>query len=184
MAARSLFVGISLSLALGLGGCASRPSTCYVTLSSAGQPTAEACESGPVLMVRPITPTSAAYYVPPYVLGALSYEGFLAPVEDTPDAAVQEPEAPGTIVGSFAARSGAKGEPSEAASALEEAIVPDGGTVAPVTTAADPFASWMVRGAAPANRIAPEHPRLDGEVRYLRPYEGMPTLAISPDLFL
>ena len=69
-----------------VGGCTSIPSRCYVTLDNGGSPTAEACETGPELIVRPITPTNAAYYVPPYVIAALSYEGFLVPREPAADA--------------------------------------------------------------------------------------------------
>ncbi|MCB8837306.1 hypothetical protein [Aurantimonas sp. VKM B-3413] len=68
-----------ISLLSAFYGCVGGPSKCYVTLSPGGRPTAEACEKGPVLTVRPITGTNAAYYVPPYVLGALSYEGFVDP---------------------------------------------------------------------------------------------------------
>lgn len=74
-----------LTLAI-VGGCTSIPSRCYVTLDNGGGPTAEACETGPELIVRPITPTNAAYYVPPYVIAALSYEGFLVPREPAVDA--------------------------------------------------------------------------------------------------
>ena len=68
---------VLISLLSVFAGCVGGPSKCYVTLSPHGQPTAEACEKGPVLTVRPITETNAAYYVPPYVLGALSYEGYV-----------------------------------------------------------------------------------------------------------
>lgn len=79
-----------------VGGCTSIPSRCYVTLDNGGGPTAEACETGPELIVRPITPTNAAYYVPPYVIAALSYEGFLVPREPTVDAdAVEDGEPAG-----------------------------------------------------------------------------------------
>ncbi len=59
-----------------LGGCLS-PQQCYLTLDATGGPTAEACEDGPNLVVRPITTQNSAYYVPTYVLAALSYEGYL-----------------------------------------------------------------------------------------------------------
>ena len=72
---------VLLGLLTGLTGCAVGPSRCYVTLDRVGAPTAEACETGPNLVVRPITETNAAYYVPPYVIGALAYEGFLVPAE-------------------------------------------------------------------------------------------------------
>ncbi|MER0237291.1 hypothetical protein [Fulvimarina sp. MAC8] len=60
-----------------LSGCMAPKTQCYVTLNSAGAPTAEACETGPKLIVRPITETNAVYYVPPYVIGALQYEGYI-----------------------------------------------------------------------------------------------------------
>ncbi|MEC5324015.1 hypothetical protein [Aurantimonas sp. A3-2-R12] len=69
---------ISLVLVLTLTGCAAVPTRCYVTLSDAGQPSAEACESGSHLRVRPITPENAAYYAPPYILAALANEGYLS----------------------------------------------------------------------------------------------------------
>jgi len=77
-----------------VGGCTSIPSRCYVTLDHGGGPTAEACETGPDLVVRPITPMNAAYYVPPYVIAALSYEGFLIPAEASGDA---DPTAAGAL---------------------------------------------------------------------------------------
>lgn len=250
MAARSLFLGISAVLALSLLGCAARPKTCYVTLSAAGQPTAEACESGPVLMVRPITATNAAYYVPPYVLGALSYEGFLAP-DDAQPADLQDlgpAPASGAFPGDFAAGMDAEKGRSKAEWALQGAVVAQEGPLdagpietgpiergpierGPIETGpigtgsfdtgrfgagsleADPFeaprsdvrqvaaagrtvgeageasvgtpfAAWAMRGPAPENRIKPENPRIGGEVMYRRPYEGLPTIAISRDLFL
>ncbi|ORE98453.1 hypothetical protein [Aurantimonas sp. 22II-16-19i] len=238
MAARSLFLGISAVLALSLLGCAARPKTCYVTLSAAGQPTAEACESGPVLMVRPITATNAAYYVPPYVLGALSYEGFLVPEEAQPAASHDLGPAPasGAFPGGFAAGMDAQEERSKAEWALEGSVVAQGGPLdagpidlGPVeagplgtgsldrseagsleagppeerasnvrpalsdgptagqtgeASAGSPFAAWAMRGPAPENRIRPENPSIGGEVIYRRPYEGLPTIAISRDLFL
>ena len=187
MAARSLFLGISAVLALCLGGCASRPTTCYVTLSAGGQPTAEACETGPVLMVRPITQTNAAYYVPPYVLGALSYEGFLAPPQSTEGSAEAGRLTEVIVAGKFADEGAYNRSRSQASSALEEAIKPtaDDTQGAPASVVAeDTLAARSARGPEPANRIAPDHARIDGEVRYRRPYEGMPTTAIAPDLLL
>ena len=64
------------TMAGSLGGCLA-PQKCYLTLNASGGPTAEACEDGPNLLVRPITPRNSAYYVPTYVLAALSYEGYL-----------------------------------------------------------------------------------------------------------
>lgn len=223
MAARSLFLGLSMVAVLAAAGCAARPKTCYVTLSAGGQPTAEACETGPVLIVRPITETNGAFYVPPYILGALSYEGFVEPygltVGDTAGTT-------GGAAGGPEADPAAGGEPPNAAAALRNAILgeaflmplasdpvipmsdafvapniesdrlPQAGTVMPATIwddadlvrpllrggdAADHHAGSLGQ-AAPANRIEPEHPRIDGEVRYRRPYEGVPGAAISPDL--
>ena len=65
-------------LAVLAAGCTTQPTKCYVTLDPKGAPTAEACETGAQLVVRPITKDNAAAHVPPYVLGALSYEGFVA----------------------------------------------------------------------------------------------------------
>lgn len=81
MSVRRLAYFLLLPTAL-LAGCASQTSRCYVTLDPAGQPTAEACETGPHLILRPLGETNAAYYVPPYVLGALRYEGFLKEAEE------------------------------------------------------------------------------------------------------
>ncbi|NDW03018.1 hypothetical protein [Jiella pacifica] len=211
MAARSLFVGISIAAALGTAGCAARPTTCYVTLSVGGEPTAEACETGPVLIVRPITETNAAFYVPPYVLGALSYEGFVAPPEPQADEDGAAEDGAGEV---RRVREGEDGPPApNAASALRDALIGEAFLMPlasdPVIPMSDAFAPAMSGqpaappveietsvapadddarlarlplGAAPPNRIAPEHPRIDGEVRYRRPYEGVPGMPISPDL--
>ncbi|HEY9056370.1 MAG TPA: hypothetical protein VIN77_04395 [Aurantimonas sp.] len=84
---------IGLVLVLTLTGCAAVPTRCYVTLTDAGQPSAEACETGSHLRVRPITPENAAFYAPPYVLAALANEGFVrlptTDVGDEPSAAMQ-----------------------------------------------------------------------------------------------
>lgn len=210
MAARSLFIGISLAAALAMAGCAAQPKTCYVTLSVGGQPTAEACETGPVLIVRPITETNAAFYVPPYVLGALSYEGFVAPPESTADG---DATADDGSVGYQDIRADEGGSAPNAASALRNALIGDaflmplsGDPVIPTMSDAfvppmpsRPLATLAKTGAsaasaddegrlarvplaaAPSNRIAPEHRRIDGEVRYQRPYEGIPGAPISPD---
>lgn len=77
---------IILVLVLTLTGCAAVPTRCYVTLSDAGQPSAEACETGSHLRVRPITAENAAYYAPPYVLAVLANEGFVSlPTTDVDD---------------------------------------------------------------------------------------------------
>lgn len=77
---------MSLALVLTLTGCAAIPTRCYVTLTDAGQPSAEACESGSHLRVRPITPENAAYYAPPYILAALANEGYVSmPTADVGD---------------------------------------------------------------------------------------------------
>ena len=88
---------INLMLVLTLTGCAAVPTRCYVTLSDAGQPSAEACESGSHLRVRPITLENAAYYAPPYVLAALANEGYVTmPTADVGDElpTVMQSEAP------------------------------------------------------------------------------------------
>ena len=220
MAARSLILGMSIVTLLAVAGCASRPKTCYVTLSAAGQPTAEACETGPVLIVRPITETNAAFYVPPYILGALSYEGFVAPAEGVLDEiAVTDEEAAGTFKTSAGETdAGTVEKPANAAAALRRALIGEaflmpmrGDPViamsdAFVTPMSDRFVALAPEEAAmphaapavavdanpelarrllmdkPSNRIEPVHPRIDGEVRYRRPYEGMPGDTISPDL--
>ncbi|SMD00562.1 hypothetical protein SAMN06297251_11799 [Fulvimarina manganoxydans] len=81
MSVRRLVLSLLLPTAL-LAGCAGQTSRCYVTIDPAGDPTAEACETGPHLIVRPLGETNAAYYVPPYVLGALRYEGFLKEADE------------------------------------------------------------------------------------------------------
>ncbi|MCE7027918.1 hypothetical protein [Jiella avicenniae] len=209
MAARSLFIGISVAAALAMAGCAARPKTCYVTLNLGGQPTAEACETGPVLIVRPITETNAAFYVPPYVLGALSYEGFVAPPEPTADASAVMDDGEAEDGQS---RGGEGRRAPNAASALRDALIGEAFLMPLASDPAIPMSDAFVErmppqpsaslfkagkraapadgdailaklphGVAPPNRIAPEHPRIDGEVRYRRPYEGLPAMPISPD---
>ena len=179
-----------------VGGCTSIPSRCYVTLDNAGGPTAEACETGPELVVRPITPTNAAYYVPPYVIAALSYEGFLVPVEPSPhtDTDTDTDDAP----------AGTQGEPGSSADvAIDTGVLPawqppaDGPTpwrqtVTGTESLAIAFANdedgvtaddlerfWdaglMVTPTrktppigAPENRL-PQAYTIDGEIRYRRP---------------
>ncbi|MBO0903445.1 hypothetical protein [Jiella sonneratiae] len=231
MAARSLLLGLLAGAALALAGCAVRPKTCYVTLSAVGQPTAEACESGPVLIVRPITESNAAYYVPPYVLGALSYEGYVEPADESDQAsggtkagaadakseadddagAAATPAAAGTATGASEALKRAiirnaflMPMPGESIPPLAQAFAPPLGEISAAAsngdTAEKPLAlagrapagrlapsaerTAADRPPAPRNRIAPEHPRIDGEVRYTIPYEGVPAAPISPDLSL
>ncbi|MEX6505495.1 hypothetical protein [Jiella sp. M17.18] len=202
-----------LSLLSLCAGCVGSPSKCYVTVSAVGQPTAEACETGPQLVVRPITPTSAAYYVPPYVLGALSYEGYidLPPAAEDP-AKPPVPEAGAGVDGAASALS----ETFAEGKTEEPAADPDGfGTSGPAPASgrspvalplqleesdpgpdlsrywdapllANPFAALQTEAGLrppPSNRIAPK-PTIDGEVRYWRPYSGYQTPALSSDLLL
>ncbi|MEO9789319.1 MAG: hypothetical protein ABJF67_17160 [Aurantimonas coralicida] len=193
-----------------VGGCTSIPSRCYVTLDNGGGPTAEACETGPELIVRPITPTNAAYYVPPYVIAALSYEGFLVPREPAVDA---DADADGEPAGPDADWGAPTGDASDVAATPAWPLPAAGQTPWRQTvtgtqglaiafaddedgvTADDLERFWdaglMVTPTrtappvgAPENRL-PQAYTIDGEIRYRRPdaFDGMSfpiSSALSP----
>ncbi|WP_040325958.1 hypothetical protein [Aurantimonas manganoxydans] len=183
-----------------VGGCTSIPSRCYVTLDNGGGPTAEACETGPELIVRPITPTNAAYYVPPYVIAALSYEGFLVPREPAVDADT-DVDADGEPAGPDAAATPAWPLPAAGQTPWRQTVTGTEGLAIAFAddedgvTADDLERFWdaglMVTPTrtappvgAPENRL-PQAYTIDGEIRYRRPdaFHGMSfpiSSALSP----
>ncbi|MEF2552862.1 hypothetical protein VQ042_16085 [Aurantimonas sp. A2-1-M11] len=177
---------IALMTAL-FAGCTSIPTRCYVTLDPGGGPTAEACETGPQLVIRPITETNAAYYVPPYVIAALSYEGFLVPQDADADAAGDEPDDGAAGAAAFDDGGASRWHrPDDAGptpwrrtivgtDSLAIAFASDDGVVTQDDLARFWDAQLMVTpiGAAPAaempeNRL-PQADTIDGEIRYRRP---------------
>ncbi|MCQ0987797.1 hypothetical protein [Jiella marina] len=177
-----------------------------------------------MLMVRPITETNAAYYVPPYVIGALSYEGFLEPYNAAEDGGLGEEDntsyqaaedlstvpmtgeslddrfdvtskLPGAVMTGKVStnpqsamteqylQQSPETRENEATSAFTAVMTqptpPDSSNIAEPAAVAP-----LVRGPAPANRLVSPHPTIDGEVRYLRPFEGYESFPIAPDLLL
>ncbi|HEX2019286.1 MAG TPA: hypothetical protein VGO17_10150 [Aurantimonas sp.] len=174
---------ILLGLMTGLGGCAVGPSRCYVTLNAGGAPTAEACETGPNLVVRPITETNAAFYVPPYVIGALAYEGFLAPADD-PD---ESREADGGLVHDAPLRGAVTALPrrTELALASDGAGEPaafDGFWDRPLLLQARFGERPVAEHAPPPFDRLDRPPTIDGTVFYRRPRGDYPAFPLSADL--
>ncbi|MDY8110113.1 hypothetical protein U0C82_13280 [Fulvimarina sp. 2208YS6-2-32] len=172
---------------------------CYVTLSSDGAPTAEACETGPRLVVRPITPTNSAFYVPPYVLGALQYEGFLGEpnLEAVPSQAAAAPvlDGQGFDASRFASayRDNPTGAPDgatvpnamagEAEGGASGTIVESGAEAEPVPSVRHQ-AEQRILVPGGASRLKPAH-RIDDQVEYERPPTlGFKAYPISIDLLL
>lgn len=180
-----------LGILTGLAGCATGPSRCYVTLSQGGAPTAEACETGPNLVVRPITESSAAYHVPPYVIGALVYEGFLVPADegDSAGEAGDEvalaaladsdgfagPDDPATLRGadlSLALASEGNAEPAAF----------DGFWDAPVLLQARLGGPLVAEALPPPPDRLDRPPTIDGAVYYRRPRGDYPVFPLATDL--